>query len=274
MNKVVELEKNLNNVGLSEKEKTIYLSLFELGGRGFPSAIAKQAKLNRSTTYKVLTALSIKWLVNDVEKNKKIYYQLNKPEKLLNYIEYQNKELNKKLENIRKIAPDLASLFSSLSKAPKVIFYEGYKEVRQIYFDMLNYKNYEMLAFFNAREFQEFLSQDELKRFTKGKVDQKITMRAIVPDDKNGKVFADTTYGFMKGTKLFPSIRCIPEKLFPYDGEITMYGKDRVAIFKLNKDSIDQQVIGVVIEDEMIHKMMSSIFELAWIGAENLKDKK
>jgi hypothetical protein len=72
----------------------------------------------------------------------------------------------------------------------------------------------------------------------------------------------------MKGTKYFPVIRRIPAKLFPFDGEITMYGTNRVSIFKLNKDSIDKQVIGVVIEDEMIHGMMKMIFELSWAGVE------
>ncbi|MDB5204303.1 MAG: transcriptional regulator TrmB [Candidatus Taylorbacteria bacterium] len=273
MNRIEELEKNLINVGLSEKERIVYISLFELGGRGFPSAIAKQAKLNRSTTYKILTALSIKGLVNDVEKNKKVYYQLNKPEKLLNYIEHQNKELNQKLQNLKKIAPDLNYLFSNLSQAPKVVFYEGYKEVKQIYFDMLNYKNYEMLAFFNAKEFEDYLTPEEMKKFTYGKEINKITMRAIVPANKSGRSFAEQVYGFMKRSKLFPDVRCIPENMFPYDGEITMYGKNKVAMFKLNKDSIDRQVIGVVIEDEMIHNMMKMIFELAWIGAEEL-DKK
>ena len=268
MQKLNELENQLENVGLLEKEKSVYLSLFRLGGSGFPSAIAKEAKLNRSTTYKMLTSLAIKGLVSDIERNKKAFYTLANPQKLLHFIEYQNKELSKKVAEIKNIIPELSDLFASFGVLPKVTMYQGYKEVKEIYFDMLKHKNYEMLAIFNAKEFEGYLSKEERKEFTRGKLSQKISMRALVPDDEFGEKFADEVYGFMKGTRYFPQIRKIPKETFPWTSEFTLYGKDKIAMFKLIKNNFDKQVIGVVIEDDVFFGMMKMIFELSWNGVE------
>ena len=267
MQKLKELEQSLENIGLLEKEKIVYMTLFRLGGSGFPSTIAKEAKLNRSTTYKTLTSLSIKGLVNDLERNKKVFYILAKPEKLLGYIEYQNKELTKKVTEVKKLIPDLSSLFSAFGVVPKIYIFEGYKEVKEIYFDMLKYKNYEMLALFNAKEFDGYLNKEEQKKFTRGKLTQKITMRAIVPDDEYGKKFAQDVYGFAQGTRFFPEVKTIPKEKFPFAGEFTMYGKNKIAMFKLLKEGLNKQVIGVVIEDEVFYGMVKMIFELSWKGA-------
>lgn len=267
MQKLKQLEESLENIGLLEKEKTVYITLFRLGGSGFPSAIAKEAKLNRSTTYKTLTSLSIKGLVHDLERNKKVFYTLAKPEKLLGYIEYQNKELTKKVTEVKKLIPDLSALFSVFGVVPKISIFEGYKEVKEIYFDMIKYKSYEMLAVFNAREFEGYLTKEEQRTFTRGKLSQKISMRAIVPDDEYGTAFASKVYGFMKGTKYFPEIKKISKEKFPFASEFTMYGKNKIAMFKLLKEGLNKQVIGVVIEDEVFYGMMKMIFELSWQGA-------
>lgn len=266
MQKLKELEQSLENIGLSEKENIVYMTLFRLGGSGFPSTIAKEAKLNRSTTYKTLTSLLIKGLVNDLERNKKVFYTLAKPEKLLRYIEYQNKELAKKVTEVKKLIPDLSSLFSAFDVVPKISIFEGYKEVKEIYFNMIKYKNYEMLAVFNAREFEGYLTKEEQKEFTRGKLTQKISMRAIVPNDECGRKFGDNIYGFAKGTKYFPQIRTISKEKFPFAGEFTLYGKNKIAMFKLLKEGLNKQVIGVVIEDEVFYGMMKMIFELSWKG--------
>ena len=80
-------------------------------------------------------------------------------------------------------------------------------------------------------------SKEERKEFTRGKLSQKISMRALVPDDEFGEKFADEVYGFMKGTRYFPQIRKIPKETFPWTSEFTLYGKDKIAMFKLIKNN-------------------------------------
>lgn len=49
---------------------------------------------------------------------------------------------------------------------------------------------------------------------------------------------------------------------FPYEAEITIYGVNKVSITKLGT----QNIIGVIIEDMVVHNMMKMIFELCWSG--------
>jgi len=64
--------KKLEKSGLSDKEALVYLSLLELGG-AFPSKIAEYSGLNRSTVYMVLLNLSVRGLVNEIEKKNKFF---------------------------------------------------------------------------------------------------------------------------------------------------------------------------------------------------------
>src|SRR4051794_40111974 len=100
------LPSTFEKVGLSEKEALVYSSLIKLGG-AHPSKIAQDTKLNRSTVYKLLLDLSIKGLVNEIEKKNKIFYQIEKPSKLLKYAKDRVTLANDHLETVNKMIPDL-----------------------------------------------------------------------------------------------------------------------------------------------------------------------
>ena len=80
--KDMTLLKKLEKVGLSDKESLIYASLLELGG-AYPSKIAEYTGLNRSTVYMILLQMSVKGIVNEIEKKNKQFYQIEKPSKLV-----------------------------------------------------------------------------------------------------------------------------------------------------------------------------------------------
>lgn len=267
MQNIRKLAEALHETGLSDKEITVYTTLFEMGGGGYPSTIANQSKLNRSTTYKTLISLGIKGLVNEIEKKNKIFYQLNKPDRLVKYIEYKEDQIAKKVSDIKQLLPELSQLFQNLSSTPKVLFFEGSSEVAEIYNDMTSYSNYEMLALFNACEFERFLGDSALREFVRKREKMKISMRAILPDTAQDLSYAERVYGSIK-KEYYPITRHISSKSFPFDCDITMYGKNRVAIIKLDKEAPTSQLIGVIIEDQMIHNMMRMFFEIAWSGVD------
>ena len=138
---------------------------------------------------------------------------------------------------------------------------------------MTSYSNYEMLAVFNASEFEDFLGKEALNKFIENREKMKISMRAILPDTEKDRMYADRVYGNIK-REYYPLIKHIPASRFPFEGDITMYGENRVAIIKLDKSVPSSQLIGVIIEDQMIHNMMKMFFELAWAGVEEKKISK
>ena len=67
--KIIE---KIQKIGLSDKEAKVYLYLLTSQG-AYPSKVATETRLNRSTVYKILTSLSIKGLATEIEHGKKIF---------------------------------------------------------------------------------------------------------------------------------------------------------------------------------------------------------
>ena len=71
------ITRHLEKIGLNDKSALIYSTLLTMGG-AYPSALADATRINRSTVYKILLDLSIKGLVTEIERSKKLYYQILK----------------------------------------------------------------------------------------------------------------------------------------------------------------------------------------------------
>lgn len=257
--KNTSLVKEMQKIGLSDKEALIYVSLLELGG-AYPSKIAEYAGIKRATAYNILVTLSVRGLVNEIEKRNKIFYQIEKPNKLIQFSNTRVQSAKDGLERAEKMLPDLESIFSLLGDKPKVLFFEGEDTVGRICDDMVaGAGNYEMLAFSNAKKFKNFMPEGQLRDFIKAKERLNISTRAIIPETKEDRSYRETVFGGIK-KNLWPGVKYMPADKFPYEGEITIYGKNKISITKLGGGNI----IGVIIEDKMIHDMMKMIFELSW----------
>lgn len=258
-----KITKKLSNIGLSDKEASVYSALLELGG-AYPSKIAEITKINRSTVYKVLLSLSIKGLVNEIEKKNKIFYQIEDPNKLIRFSKEQLRISESNLNKAQDLVPELRELFSSLSNKPKVLFFEGHSTIQNLCDDMVNVeKSYEMLAFSNAELFKGSLSIENRENFVKEKEQKGIKTRAMVPDTSQNRSYNETVFKNIKNKEIWPKIRYVDAEKFMFNGEITIYGIKKVSIAKFDKDNL----IGVLIEDQTIHDMMKMIFEIAWESA-------
>jgi sugar-specific transcriptional regulator TrmB len=255
--------KKLEKTGFTNKEAIIYISVLELGG-AYPSRIAEYAGLNRSTTYKILLSLSIRGLINEIEKRNKIYYQIDKPEKVLRHTESRLLQTEDAVEEVKKIMPDLESLFSLLGDKPKVLFFEGPETAAAICNDVISSEgNTELFGISNAEKFKDAMSEAELRDFVKAKERLNITTRGILPDTPGNRQYSETIFDGIR-KEIWPKVRFLPKEKFPFEAEIEVYGTNKVSITKLG----NQNMIGVIIEDKIIHDMMKMIFELSWNSSE------
>lgn len=253
---------SLSAAGLSDKAARVYAYLLNTGG-AYPSKIAETTHLNRSTVYKVLTELAIKGLVTEIERHNKLFYQVERPSHLLRYAEQRKSDVNDEYERVKKLMPDIEWLYSSNPRKPRIRFFENMDGLKSIFRDHISYdKPYEMLGFANTTELEKFATSEFLRAYIKEKERIGITTRGIVPDAPTDMSYNSRLY---KGIKknIWLNLRHIPRDEFPFNGEITIYGTDRVSIVNFNKAGL----VGIIIEDKAIHEMMTRIFELAWKGA-------
>ncbi|MES2216011.1 MAG: helix-turn-helix domain-containing protein [Patescibacteria group bacterium] len=256
------LLQDFQRLGLSDKAALIYSTLLELGG-AYPSKVAELTHLNRSTVYKVLLDLSVKGLVTEIDKDKKLYYQAERPDQLLRYAKNRKTAADEQYEKIRSLLPQIEALYSSNPNKPKIRYFENKAGIEALFMDHLNVtKPYEMLGFANTTELEKFMTTNFLRSYVKVKEKIGITTRGIIPDTKSDRSYNARIYRDIK-KKIHLQLRYIPLKEFPFSGEITIYGDDRVSIMNFS----DKQLMGIIIEDKGIHEMMVRIFELAWKGA-------
>lgn len=257
-----QLLSKIQKTGLTDKEAVVYTALLELGG-AYPSKIATYTGLNRTTVYDVLLALSVKGLVNEIEKKNKQFYQIEKPNRLLRYIKNKVSLAEEELEKAESVFPEIEGLFAAISYKPKVTYFDGIDGVLAVYETHINVsKPYEMLAWANVREVEDLLPQNFFKNYISIKKKKGISSRGIFPDTDLDKTFLDRSYADFR-EEIMPNVRFIEANKFPYKAEITIYGEKNVSIINLGKEKLT----GVIIEDETIYGLMKMIFELSWKGA-------
>jgi biotin operon repressor len=255
----LDVADKLSKAGLSEKEALIYSFLLEHEG-AFPSVIAQETGLNRTTTYKVLDALAIKGLVVESERRKKFFYRAEKPARLGRYADIQISLAQDAKANLDRLMPILDGLYRASPDKPVVRFFEGKDGITAVYDEHVAVKKpYEMLAFSNTAGLLPMLSQQYKEAYVQKKAKIGINTRAIVPDTpENTKVLSDFYEHFPK--RLSTEFRYLSPDKFSFKGDLTLFGENMVSIINFN----EPHFAGTIIEDGVIHNMMRMFFDLTW----------
>lgn len=102
--------KQLEKIGIPNKTSIVYFELLKCTG-AYPSELTKTTGLNRSTIYKILADLLSRDLVTETEKSKKLYYQAQRPEKLLLDIRTRINEIQEQYDHAERLVPLLLDMY-------------------------------------------------------------------------------------------------------------------------------------------------------------------
>lgn len=248
--------RELEKLGLSDKEALVYLAALELG----PSpvqVIARKAEVNRATTYVMIEALLQKGLMSTFDKGKKSLYTAEKPERLHRIVHHERAVVDEKESIIKRLLPDLEAISDAAGERPKVSFFEGIEgleAMRETIFDSGAEKMEDVISYDDLRH---LLPEEHWKRHNKKLDSRKIKGRALFTSESGNENPKDST-GLWEYKKL-------PHKLFPMHGELTVYG-DKVAMVALRG-----KLVGVIVESKEMATMVRTLFNLAWLQADEYK---
>ncbi len=238
----------LEAIGLDDKEAQLYLIGLQLGTAP-ASDYAKQAGINRITTYNTLEQMAQKGYVTTVKKMRAKWYAPVAPE-------YVTLEARKSADALDRALPELKSLMGAKYRKPRVRFFEGFEGVRHVYEDTLTAQT-EILNFANSAVVRRFWPKYD-DEYVAERVKRGIHLRGIAPDDKTGR----RVHG--EDRKRLREIRLVPAADFDFTNEINVYDC-KVAICSFDsglKGSAD--MFGVIIESKEVAKTQRQIFEMAW----------
>lgn len=119
-------ERDLKEFGLKKSEIAVYCYLLE-HNHATPTQIAKGTGILRTNCYHVLSGLVESGLIREEVggTGRKMYFA-NDPESLL-------RATQKRAAAIERVIPDIRAMFSEKTNKPSVRFYDGKKEIQEIY---------------------------------------------------------------------------------------------------------------------------------------------
>ena len=235
----------LQHYGFSEKEAKVYLAGLELGSAP-GSTIARHAGEKRVTVYSIIKELIKKWYMTELKRNGMNYFSATNPDILA-------ANLEKKYQAFQQKLPELMALADKFGNKPKVQFFEWVDGIKHMYEDLLTSKA-EIQSFLwtdcTDKDLLAYLYNDFLPR----RVKHKIYAEVILPNSKENQKYA------WLDKKHHKESRIIKHSLFKIDGEIDLYGPDKVWIVLFDKEEMS----GLIIHSKKLYTTMKSIFAVLW----------
>lgn len=238
----MELSHVVEQVGLNNKEASVYLALLELGTASVLT-IARKAGLKRPTTYVVLSELEAKGLVALVPQHKKTLYAAEAPEKLYT-------DLRKKQELLQRFLPDLAALHNRKKEKPQVRLFHGREGVLEVYNKI--YDTGEVCFFATLGDLDKILP-GVTREVARRSAEKKLRVREILTGTKEDLKFSKAV-----PRSAFYQIRLVPGGKHYFLTDNAIFG-DSVAFF-----SFTPELFAVVITSKNIAYSLRSLFEIAW----------
>jgi sugar-specific transcriptional regulator TrmB len=240
----------IHNLGFSEKESKIYISLLELGTQP-ASTIAKKAGLNRTTCYTILDDLQQKGLVSHFKKYSVQYYTANDPEAILKYLDSEKTALENKKELLNANLSNLKDINAKLGIKPNVQFFEGLEGIKAAYEDTLT-EDKELLAFSGVYNMPPDLKEYIYGHYIPTRIKNKVKM-SVIEQSKN---FTQKNVELNKKEYRESRLAPIP---FELGIEINIY-KNKVAFMTFEGGEYS----GVVIHNDKLYQAFVLIHKLCW----------
>ncbi|MCR4281145.1 MAG: hypothetical protein NUV88_02320 [Candidatus Kaiserbacteria bacterium] len=244
-----QLKKALQAIGLSGNEISVLLALLK-DSPLYAVRIAREAKLNRTTTYGVLKLLAGKGLVSIDSKKGATRYQSISPDQLPGFIERQREALADTKKQVTDMIPQLKLLRAKGKVLPKVQFFEGPEGVMQAYEDTIENNSEKFLrditgidAVYTKMD-PKFVQYYLNKRARLG-----VECSNLVPESEWARKSKADDEKYLRTTRFLPA-----ESNF--DAEVSIYD-NKVGIFSYAQEN----PMAVIIEDETISHMMKKLFD-------------
>ena len=121
----------LRKIGISEGEIKVYSALLDLGKSPI-NKIHEKTGIERRNIYDILNKLIERGLATYVNENKKRFFQISHPSKIIGYIEEKKNQLEKTEEEVKKDIPLIMEKFNIKKDSINAEIYRGYEGIKAV----------------------------------------------------------------------------------------------------------------------------------------------
>lgn len=248
-----ELEEFLNLLGLNPEEKSVYSALVSASDQSVLQ-IAKNANVNRTTTYRILERLKTLGLAEEIVEENRTKFRKTGADKL----ELLVKEQQEKVRQLNQLLPNISSIINQVSQTAqpgtKVLFYRGQEGIRQMGWNVLKANNGGMG--YTYRPYIEIMGEDFLQSWL-----DEWTSKPRVFRDIYSQAYLDVIHNYPKllNNERFFQSRFIDAKILDINHQMDIYN-NVVAIYNWHEG----EIFGVEIYNEKVAALHKQLFEIVW----------
>jgi sugar-specific transcriptional regulator TrmB len=237
-----KVEQILKEIGLTDKEISVYLTCLKLGQSGI-NRISQLASLPKSTTYDNITSLTKRGLILYIIRDGVRYFEAADPNIMITKLESQK-------ARVKKILPELSKMKQSVGDRPRVEVYVGREGMKTIFDDVIKEKK-DWFMVGNQVAFNKFY--DWYVTYIRSlRVKAGVRTWGIYEDSPLSHKLTKTDPKEIRQTK-------IAKFMNDQNTECYMYG-DKVVFMNYS----DKEPICVLIENKGITKLMKSMYMELW----------
>lgn len=251
------LQKLLQDIGLSDKEALIYLTLIETGI--VPAFdLSKKTNMPGSTVYLILESLKKKGLASKVISKKTTKFYALEPENLYKYLNNKQSQIINQQKELDQNFSQLTALFQSKQDKPVFKLYKGQEGIQALEQDA------DQLDRIVAPIIYAFTPLDVMNNLnltnstTSHRVQRKQHLKVIYTHKDGVQNFTNP--------HLLREARFLSREQFPFDSAIAIAPNHSIRMY-----SYKNNFVGVWIEDSDMANTLKIIFDLCWKNAQKEK---
>ncbi|MDB5238313.1 MAG: hypothetical protein JWM46_583 [Candidatus Kaiserbacteria bacterium] len=249
--------KELQDIGLSEKEARVYFAALELGPTT-AEKLSKHAKVNRSTTYVQIESLMKMGLMSTYEQDKKTFFAPESPELLARLISKQKNDIVSREQDLSVLLPTLLRQYEGGGERPIVRFFPGKEGVASARDEVLTTKDKKIFITLSYEHLAKIFSAKELDEYSDRR-------KALGIHSKG--IYLHKEYFTRAGLDSLTERKFLPPSVLPLTIDINIYD-DKTAIF-----SLEGTLFAMIVQSTQIAASMKMIFEFLWERAEGPSDE-
>ena len=238
----MKVERELRDLGFTDNEIKVYLTLFRIG-TSKAGRISKECALERTSTYNALKRLQEKGVVSSIIEGKTRVFSPGTPQKILDM-------LKEKEEVASMLIPELEKLHKFEREKENILKFRGYAGVKTVLNNVLKTCNEGDEYYIMGTENQLSDRMPEFAKIFVARKDQKkLKAKILIRATRKSKSLSKYT-----------EVRYVPQEVVS-PANITIYG-GKIAIVLWSE--IPEAVI---IDNEDFAKTLRSYFEFMWKNA-------
>lgn len=245
------VQKQLEELGLSQNEVKAYLAALELGP-ATAQQIAAKAAVVRPTAYVAIGGLVKRGLMSSHTRGKKQYFQAERPGQLMRLVEEEKKQLAARESKLKSLLPGLEALIAMAVEKPEVKYYEGLEGLEAIRSLIYDSKAKHINVIACSERVRENLPEENRVvhdyRLKKKNIPGRQINIVDNPRVRSNQVIEQKNW----------QIKYISRQGFKFHGEIAVFNNYIGLVIH------SQKPLGIVIKSEDLAATLEVLFEIAW----------